>query len=383
MFGSPVGMSDKSFVAPRGILRRSSSFAVLNDGVGHAAPPKAASVSNLSVTSRAIAIPSSGHARSTGSVASGSSASSGDSFSEGKAFIHPSARDRLGLSVESSPDAPGSACDENDDDEAGGRVRRGDALTGLESPLHELLERDRRRDSEHTGGSSGRGGSEFNTMDDAYAFNSIDEVTACDVSPLPTPEVSKHGTNEAWLFMSQSKNQRQQRFSDIGDGESSGPDDSERNVRLSNLDDGSGGSSRGMRRVGSVVSFNDEHKVHDIGSMNDLIEEKKCKNKLSMLSSMKREMKALMVNYGMKTEKPKDAPVIGSLKDSRRNMFDNIDQTIAVNKNRAAWETRELSLRGGNEYQKMMAEMPGSRLAPADTRRSNLSPALDAEGQGE
>ncbi len=135
--------------------------------------------------------------------------------------------------------------------------------------------------------------------------------------------------------------------------------------------------------VGSVVSFNDEHKVHDIGSMNDLIEEKKCKNKLSMLSSMKREMKALMVNYGMKTEKPKDAPVIGSLKDSRRNMFDNIDQTIAVNKNRAAWETRELSLRGGNEYQKMMAEMPGSRLAPADTRRSNLSPALDAEGQGE
>ena len=392
----PVPMSDKSVAPKKSILRRNSSFSVPNDGVGGVGLHRAASVSNLALTSRAIGIPGNGQVRGTpDSATSGSSGSlgkiSGESFlklrgetsSDSKAFVHLSGRgkgndasssktadeDKWGPSAESSPESI------DEDDEAGGRVRRGDALTGLESPLHELLERDRRRDLEQTGGEScSMGGSLFNTMDEISAF-SIDEVAECDVTPLPTPDVSKHGTNEAWLFMSQSKSQRHRRFSDTGDGESSGPD-SERNVRSSKPDGAeSGGSGRGMRRVGSVVSFNDATEVHDIGSMNDLIKEKKCKAKKSMLSSLKGELKAIMVNYGMKTEKPKDAPVIDGLKDSRRNMFENIDNTIAVNENRRAWETRELSLRGGNEYKKMMGSIQRSSSSP------HLS-LLDAEGHG-
>ena len=130
-----------------------------------------------------------------------------------------------------------------------------------------------------------------------------------------------------------------------------------------------------MRRSASVVSFNDEHKIHHIGSVSDLAKEKKVKTKTTIMSSLKGEFKALMVNYGMQTEKPKDAPVIDGLKDSRKNMFENINNTVAVNENRAAWETRELSLRGGNEYGKMMAQM----------RRMSSSPeltTLDAEGSG-
>jgi hypothetical protein len=130
-----------------------------------------------------------------------------------------------------------------------------------------------------------------------------------------------------------------------------------------------------MRHSSSVVSFSEEHKIHDIGSVSDLAKEKKVKTKTTMMSALKGEFKALMVNYGMKTEKPKDTPVIDGLKDSRKNMFENINNTIAVNENRAAWETRELSLRGGNEYGKMMAQM----------RRTSSSPeltTLDAEGHG-
>ena len=189
------------------------------------------------------------------------------------------------------------------------------------------------------------------------------------VPPLPTPEVSKHGTNEAWLFMSQSE--RRGRFSDAGDTDGTGPD-SDRIASISSRPESGG---RGMRHAASVVSFSEEHKIHHIGSVSDLAKEKKVKDKTSMMSSLKGELKALMVNYGMKAEKPKDAPVIDGLKDSRKNMFENIQNTIQVNENRAAWETRELSLRGGNEYGKMMAQM----------RRTSSSPELtnlDADGHG-
>ena len=53
-------------------------------------------------------------------------------------------------------------------------------------------------------------------------------------------------------------------------------------------------------------------------------------------------------------------------------MFENINNTVAVNENRAAWETRELSLRGGNEYGKMMAQM--RRMSSPELT------TLDAEG---
>ena len=56
--------------------------------------------------------------------------------------------------------------------------------------------------------------------------------------------------------------------------------------------------------------------------------------------------------------------MIDGLKDSRKNMFENINNPIAVNENRAAWETRELSLRGGNEYGKMMEQMRRTSSSP-------------------
>ena len=381
---------------PRSILRRSSSFSVPNGG---SLMTRSMSSDNLaSAPSRAIAIPTNGRAHGGDSVASGSSASGsplpfGESFSNAKirgethagsiaagskALLQMQARDqrsaafgseapdeddKWGPSLESSPDAPGG-------DEVEGRVRRGEALTGLGSPLHELLERNR-EDADRTEASSSRHGSVFNTIDSTSALELIDEVTGSDdVPPLATPEVSKHGTNEAWLFMSQS--QRHQRLSDTGDTDGSGPENSDHIASTSSKPESSG---RGMRRSASVVSFNDEHKIHHIGSVSDLAKEKKVKTKTTMMSALKGEFKALMVNYGMKTEKPKDTPVIDGLKDSRKNMFENINNTVAVNENRAAWETRELSLRGGNEYGKMMAQM----------RRTSSSPeltTLDAEGHG-
>jgi len=390
-------MSDKLVTAaPRGILRRNSSFSVPNCG---SLLSRTSSVGDFGVaTSRAIAIPVSGHARGGDSVASGSSASPQESFltaivrsathpepvsSVGKAFLDMRPRsqrddasisqaaddEKWGVSGESLPDAPGG-------DKAEGRVRRGEALTGLESPLHELLERSR-QDAHRLGRSSSIGGNIngkiYNSIDDASALDLIDEVSECVVvPPLPTPEVSKHGTNEAWLFMSQ--NRRQTRFSDNGDGNDSGPHSDRVGDSVSSKPDVESGSMhRGMRRTASVVSFNDEHQIHDIGSVNDLIKEKKVKAKTNMMSALKCELKALMVNYGMKAEKPKDAHVIDGLKDSRKNMFENINHTEAVNDNRAAWETKELSLRGGNEYGMMMAKM----------LRSSSSPELTTSGVDE
>ena len=369
---------------PRSILRRSSSFSVPNGG---SLMTRSMSSDNLaSAPSRAIAIPTNGRAHGGDSVASGSSASGsplpfGESFSNAKirgethagsiaagskALLQMQARDqrsaafgseapdeddKWGPSLESSPDAPGG-------DEVEGRVRRGEALTGLGSPLHELLERNR-EDADRPEASIS---SMFNSIDSGSALDLIDEVTESDdIPPLPTPEVSKHGTNEAWLFMGQSQ-RRHRRFSDTGDTDGSGPEESDDRVASSSSRPGSRGHR--MRHSSSVVSFSEEHKIHDIGSVSDLAKEKKVKTKTTIMSSLKGELKALMVNYGMKAEKPKDAPVIDGLKDSRKNMFENINNTIAVNENRAAWETRELSLRGGNEYGKMMEQMRRTSSSP-------------------
>ena len=380
-------MSDKSVTAaaPRSILRKSGSFSIPNGG--SLMNSTTSSDDFGSAPSRAIAIPSNGRTRGGDSVTSDSSTSGSPATvremflnakirsetharsvaSGSKATIQMKARDHLRDIF--APEAP----DEDDKwgpspstgalgcDEAEGRVRRGKALTSLESPWHKLLER-KPEDADRSGASSSRHGSITNATDSSSALDLIDEVTdSDDVPPLPTPEVSKHGTNEAWLFMSQSK--RHKHFSDTGDTDGSGPEESDRVASVSSKPESSG---REMRRSASVVSFSEEHKVHDIGSVSDLAKEKKIKDKMTMMSSLKGELKALMVNYGMKAEKPKDAPVIDGLKDSRKNMFENINNTIAVNENRAAWETRELSLRGGNEYGKMMAQM----------RRTSSSPEL-------
>lgn len=368
---------------PRSILRKNSSFSVPNGG-----PLVNMTISSGELgcaPSRAIAIPTSGSARGGDSVASDSSASGspapvGESFlnakirgethagsvaSGSKAFFLMKACDQRGValapkapdedgkwgpSLESYPDASGG-------DEAEGRVRRGEALAGLESPLHELLERNR-EDADRPEASTS---SMFNSIDSGSALDLIDEVTESDdIPPLPTPEVSKHGTNEAWLFMGQS--QRHRRFSDTGDTDGSGPEDSD--DRVASVSSRPGSRGHRMRRSSSVVSFSEEHKIHDIGSVSDLAKEKKVKTKTTMMSSLKGELKALMVNYGMKAEKPKDAPVIDGLKDSRKNMFENIKNTNAMNENRAAWETRELSLRGGNEYGKMMEQLRRTSSSP-------------------
>ena len=395
--------ADKSVTAaaPRSILRRSSSFSVANGGsLMNRTMPSAnldSAPSRLgSASSRAIAIPTSGRARGGDSVASGSStsgspATGGEMFlnakirgethagsvaSGSKATIQMKARHRHGdvfapeASDEGDTWGPSPSTDAPGADEAEGRVRRGEALTGLESPLRELLER-KREDADRSEASSSRHTSVFNTIDSLSALDPIDDkvTESDDVPPLPTPDVSKHGTNEAWLFMSQSE--RRGRFSDAGDTDGTGPD-SDRIASISSRPESGG---RGMRHAASVVSFSEEHKIHHIGSVSDLAKEKKVKTKTTIMSALKGEFKALMVNYGMKAEKPKDAPVIDGLKDSRKNMFENIQNTIQVNENRAAWETRELSLRGGNEYGKMMAQM----------RRTSSSPELtnlDADGHG-
>jgi hypothetical protein len=84
--------------------------------------------------------------------------------------------------------------------------------------LHELLERNR-EDADRPEASIS---SMFNSIDSGSALDLIDEVLESDdIPPLPTPEVSKHGTNEAWLFMGQSQ-RRNRRFSDTGDTDGTG-----------------------------------------------------------------------------------------------------------------------------------------------------------------
>ena len=74
-----------------------------------------------------------------------------------------------------------------------------------------------------------------------------------------------------------------------------------------------------MRRSASVVSFMTSTRLSH-RSVSDLAKEKKVKTKTTIMSSLKGEFKALMVNYGMQTEKLKDAPVIDGLKDTGKHV---------------------------------------------------------------
>ena len=165
----------------------------------------------------------------------------------------------------------------------------------------------RRSDGSTARGSSGRGLSRFSRDLDVEAkdFFDVSAHSSKEPSPLPTPEVSKHGTNEAWLFIKDQSQQQRQRggrpplrlmnsgrseaTSSIGAGSDDGSDapTSRRGARER--------SGSGMHRSASVVSFRGDggseeslHDVHDIGSVSDLKKEKKGK-KSSTFKWLKKE----------------------------------------------------------------------------------------------
>lgn len=55
------------------------------------------------------------------------------------------------------------------------------------------------------------------------------------------------------------------------------------------------------------------------------------------------------------------------LKESRRNMVDNLDDTSVHNAGRRAWETRDVSLRGGGEFFQTSAAMSATMRWSAST----------------
>ena len=241
----------------------------------------------------------------------------------------------------------------------------------------------RRSDGSTARGSSGRGLSRFSRDLDVEAkdFFDVSAHSSKEPSPLPTPEVSKHGTNEAWLFIKDQSQQRQR--------EGGRPPLRLMNSGLSEVtssigarsDDGSdaptsrAGSARersgsGMHRSASVVSFRGDgdseeslHDVHDIGSVSDLVKEKKGK-KSSTFKWLKKEASALAYELGLKKKKRACLEVDAKLKESRRNMVDNLDDTSVHNEGRRAWETRDVSLRGGGEFFRDAVSMLRSASSP-------------------
>jgi hypothetical protein len=318
------------------------------------------------------------------------------------------------------------------DGDGEGRVRRGAALSALSSPLHAKLggrmreeqcennsayveERTSSNSSGDSGGSGGggvggsgggvgmglrrQGSAQHLIGRSASSLDLICELRqADDVTPLATPDVSKHGTNEAWLFI---KEQQQRTAAGGGGGgggdgrtddtSSIGSDSQSGGAAALAVSSGSGGGgARGgegsMRRSGSVVSFNLEDEVHCIGSVVDLAKEKKVQTgrsaSASALASMSAEMSAVAVAFGLKKKKPACKQVDESWKQARAHMFDNIDHATAVN-DKPAWETREASLRGGNAF--FANAPPGSSPKPgmggaSSKMHSASSPSLSRLG---
>jgi hypothetical protein len=257
--------------------------------------------------------------------------------------------------------------DEESNDARGdeARVRRGAALTGLESPLQRAMQETARRDAAAAAAAAAapaphpRG---------AGSLDLIDELSQSDVTPLATPEVSKHGTNEAWLFLGKrgvfqggGKGGSPERRSSGGGGGDAQDSPREGGAGgagfVADADASARSSTRSsLRRSASVVSFDAaSNRVHDIGSMKDLKREKKAAAreaaaKRGMLASLRADVYEMMVNYGLKGTKAKEKRVLEGLKESRSNMLVNIDDTSARNGDRSAWETRDISLRGGNAF---------------------------------
>jgi len=273
--------------------------------------------------------------------------------------------------------------DEESNDARGdeARVRRGAALTGLESPLQRAMQETARRDAAAAAAVAApaphpRG---------AGSLDLIDELSQSDVTPLATPEVSKHGTNEAWLFLGKrgvfqggGKGGSPERRSSGGGGGDAQDSPREGGAGgagfVADADASARSSTRSsLRRSASVVSFDAaSNRVHDIGSVKDLKREKKAAAreaaaKRGMLASLRADVYEMMVNYGLKGTKAKEKRVLEGLKESRSNMLVNIDDTSARNGDRSAWETRDISLRGGNAF------------GGVGMRRSVSSPTLGKE----
>ena len=269
------------------------------------------------------------------------------------------------------------------------RVRRGAALTGLESPLQRAMQESARRDDAAAAAAVAAAAAPAphpRGAGSAGSLDLIDELSQSDVTPLATPEVSKHGTNEAWLFLGKrgvfqgggkggSPDRRSSGGGGGGDAEDSPREGGEGGAGFVADADASARSSTrsSLRRSASVVSFDAaSNRVHDIGSVKDLKREKKAAAreaaaKRGMLASLRADVYEMMVNYGLKGTKAKEKRVLEGLKESRSNMLVNIDDTSARNGDRSAWETRDISLRRGNAF------------GGVGMRRSVSSPTLGKE----
>ena len=272
--------------------------------------------------------------------------------------------------------------DEESNDARGdeARVRRGAALTGLESPLQRAI-----GDGAPRRAAAAAAAAPAPHPRGAGSLDLIDELSQSDVTPLATPEVSKHGTNEAWLFLGKrgvfqgggkgGSPERRSSGGGGGDAQDSPRDGGEGGAGFVADADASARSSTrsSLRRSASVVSFDAaSNRVHDIGSVKDLKREKKAAAreaaaKRGMLASLRADVYEMMVNYGLKGTKAKEKRVLEGLKESRSNMLVNIDDTSARNGDRSAWETRDISLRGGNAF------------GGVGMRRSVSSPTLGKE----
>ena len=169
------------------------------------------------------------------------------------------------------------------------------------------------------------------------------------VTPLSTPDVSKHGADESWLFLCNSRSSGG--TTDSGDG-------SEPDCNLHAGDSKSrGGPRRGtvhLRRNRSVTFTDDE--VHDIGPLKSLQTEKGLQTSRSFSSltdAVVGSMNALRYKLKIKSEEEKVSSRLTKerLKQSRAFMCDNLDNTRAFNDDKPAWETRDESLRGGQVFE--------------------------------
>ena len=254
--------------------------------------------------------------------------------------------------------------DEESNDARGdeARVRRGAALTGLESPLQRAMQETARREP---------------------------PAAAAPSAPAPHPAARVAGSHRRALSVRrhaaghpggiQARHERgvavprqERRLPRRREGgrpaavERRGGGDAQDSPR----DGGEGGAGfvadadasarsytrSSLRRSASVVSFDAaSNRVHDIGSVKDLKREKKAAAreaaaKRGMLASLRADVYEMMVNYGLKGTKAKEKRVLEGLKESRSNMLVNIDDTSARNGDRSAWETRDISLRGGTAF---------------------------------
>ena len=305
--------------------------------------------------------------------------------------VHPKMQDALG-EKKNRPD---------DEDEPSTRPPPPPPLTAAAGAVSSS-----RRSDAGSRGSSARGLSRFSRDLDLDAMDAKEFAEAVnnassreagggrEPSPLPTPEVSKHGTNEAWLFI---KDQQRETgagapplrlmnsgLSERSSGNVGAESDGGSTSGPSNSRGGSGRRSGSMHRSASVVSFRGDdgsegslHDVHCIGSVNELKKEKKGKRS-STFKWLKKEASALAYEYGLKKKQGTCLDVDKKLKESRRNMVDNLDDTSVHNAGRRAWETRDVSLRGGGEFFQTSAAMS------ATMRRSASTPKLHGmEGVGD